>query len=62
MANGRNTALVSSRISDEMHQAIKALAGNRQMTVFEYVKQILEADPELRGGMIVLRQMGRWRR
>ncbi|MDO8750669.1 MAG: hypothetical protein Q7K03_05945 [Dehalococcoidia bacterium] len=47
MAKGRNTIVVSTRVSDQLHEAIMLAATNRRMTVSEYIKMVLGQWPEL---------------
>ena len=47
MAKGRNTTLLTTRISDPMFEAIQALAAGKGMTMSEYVRSTLESQEEL---------------
>ena len=51
MAKGRNTTLLTTRISDPMFEAIQALAASKDMTMSEYVRSVLEAEEELQRAM-----------
>ena len=55
MAKGRNTTLLTTRISDLMFEAIQITAANKGMTMSEYVRKILEDQHELQQEMVVRR-------
>ena len=57
MAKGRNTTLLTTRISDPMFEAIQALAAGKGMTMSEYVRGVLETQDELQREMEAKRQM-----
>ena len=57
MAKGRNTTLLTTRISDLMFETIQGLVQSKGMTMSEYVRGVLEADEELRLRMLYRAQM-----
>ena len=58
MAKGRNTTLLTTRISDRMFEAVQVIAERKAMTMSEYVRGILEAQDELQQEMVARQLKG----
>ena len=44
MSKGRNTTLLSTRISDQLYKVIKEIAEYKGMTLSEFTREILETN------------------
>ena len=44
MSKGRNTTLLTTRISDQLYAVIKEIAEYKGMTLSEFVREILESN------------------
>ena len=44
MSKGRNTTLLSTRISDQLYKVIKEIAEYKGMTLSEVTREILESN------------------